>query len=185
MKTEYDLLPGETVLTEADEVSRYITNTKKEGGELIITNKRLIWITHTFFGKTKEILYFPLKEIAIYDDKASVTVKYDFDVVLTIHFKDGIEKFNFDDDKKLAKNIANQINKFATGLNAELYSAHRTLPGADALADTLKGTVDIFKKTFKKAPERIAVKCSSCGASLVGYKGQTIQCSYCGNMQNI
>ena len=191
MKTDYDLLPGETVLAQAERVSRYITERKTTGGgTFILTDKRIIWIVKGTFGKIKEQISFPLNDIGIYDNKANVQIKESFGepAVMTINFKSSLEKFRFwDSDKKTSKIIANHINRIVTGVDIELFSSRRSIPGSDILADTLKGTFDTFKENFvgKKKVVQITIKCPACGASFVGYKGQVAQCPYCGNMQNV
>lgn len=100
-------------------------------------------------------------------------------------------KKNGDDERyRFLKNAHLDFNRDKIVFDEDLeisVSAKTAIPGTEMIADALGGTVDAFKdalgfkskKSSTESIEKIAKKCSSCGATISGKKGQLVHCSYC------
>jgi hypothetical protein len=105
---------------------------------------------------------------------------------IDVYLLNGQVGFGFNKKKEAVKRIAS-INKLITGNGAEVDTLPSTaIPGAEYIAETLKGTMDTFKSALgikskynNEMPTKVAKKCCSCGASISGIKGQIIRCQYC------
>jgi dissimilatory sulfite reductase (desulfoviridin) alpha/beta subunit len=191
----YNIEPNEVVLVHISQVS--------DGGmsifsnELILTNHNLISVKKNIFGVTKKVQKYPLNMVKIYNDSANVVVdnKSSGTIKLTIYFRNGVEVFGFSfTDANDVKKMANSINHIVTGSTDDLYTQNfNAMPGVALVAETLRGTFDTFKDAFgskeKTQPvtskEKVAQKCSYCGAPISGFKGQLVQCEYCDSKQQL
>ena len=67
-------------------------------------------------------------------------------------------------------------------------SVKKAIPGTEAIADALGGTIAAFKGALgiaNKEPTEIVAKCNSCGASILGIKGKAVRCQYCDSAQQL
>ena len=184
---KYNLQPNESMIMNQDRILH--------GGlmanftdELILTNLHLVLVRKGAFGNTKGIQTFPLNQIKVFNRQAQVLLGKTRGGYpqLDVYFLNGQDSFGFESKKEAVKWIAN-INKLITGNEGEVdTSPNMAIPGAEYIAETLKGTMDTFKgalgiksKNNNEMSTKAAKKCSSCGASISGTKGQIVRCQYC------
>lgn len=157
--------------------------------ELVLTNRNIYHIKKGLFGGAKQITRFSVNDLKIYDDiaQAKLGKQQNGSVRLELYFKSGEEYYGFQSKNEVIKWV-NAINKLLTGVEMQAVDAgKRSIPGAEAVAETLKGTFDTFKGVFgmktKSEIDKLKVsgKCSSCGAVIVGIKGTSAKCEYCGS----
>ncbi len=194
---KYNLQSNETVLIKNDQVYHNDTN-----GDLILTNLFLVFISTKGMFTTKYITQrYPINQIKVFNGHAQIIAGKNGEI--DIYFVNSQEHFrfwnneNFFSDKKAEKEAArwvNAINQLITGqvVDTSVTSAN-VIPGTEFLAETLKGTYDTFKGTFgiksktqdSKLPEKVACKCTSCGAPISGIKAQVVRCQYCDSEQQL
>ena len=164
--------------------------------ELILTNKNIILLKKGLFGGTKDVLYFPLNQVKVVNGKVQALVgrHRNGEPRLELYMQNGdVEYFTFQaitkaEAVKWAKNIQKILMNREEG---EYDPASFAIPGTEMIVESIKGTMDTIKGVFnRKTPEEMnslkcAVFCPNCGASVVGIKGTTAQCPYCGTIQNI
>ena len=180
LKLEYD----EGVILKKDKVLHGGTMASYKD-TLILTNKRIIYIKKGIFGGNKEIKYYPLSDVKIYNERAQVIIgktennRYTLD----IFFNNGNESFGFELKKDIVIWIK-KINELTTGkiLENEEIDGASFIPNVEEIAKSVKNTIDICKDTFGlNNKKEYSCFCKSCGASNKGIKGETIKCRYCGN----
>lgn len=189
--SKLNLSPGESIILNDTGVKHMISK-GYNSGELVLTNKNLIFVIKGFFGGIKEIIEFPLDKIKLSEDEPQISMEKDGDgsYQLEIFFVDKYERFKFDTaGRKEVLKWLNTICKLLTGHESSTtFNTFSAIPGADQLAQTVKGTIDIFKNTLgisspekaeKPREERVAKKCIGCSAPLAGIKGQMVHCKYC------
>lgn len=186
-KAEYKLLPNEALIMKHERVLH--------GGamanfsdELLLTNLNLVLISKGAFGNVKNIQAFPIKQVKVFNNQAQIISSKTSGGYpqIEVYFLNGQEKFGFE-SKKDAANWINKINQLVTGEDVEIDNSTKTaIPGTEMIADAIGGTVDAFKgalgfksKKAMESDEKVAKKCSFCGASISGKKGQIARCSYC------
>ncbi len=184
----YELMSDEIILLQ----SQNAASEKSLGGsEIILTDKRIIFISKGFFGKVKGVEYYPLDQISIFAGEPRIECIHETGIYqLRIGFKSAIKTFNIDDGSKKTINLwANTVYKALTGKDSPNLSAapESFLSGVGVVADTLKGTIDTFKKSFgnkiQQVIEQVSCNCPSCGHRIAGFKGQKVKCPYCGTEQ--
>jgi hypothetical protein len=156
--------------------------------ELILTNLNIVLVRKGIFGNAKGIQIFPLNQVKVFNGQAQVLLgkTRGGSPQIDVYLLNGQESFGFNNKKEAVKWITN-INKLITGNGAEVDTLpSMAIPGAEYIAETLKGTMDTFKgalgiksKNNNEMPTKVAKKCSSCGAPISGTKGQIIRCQYC------
>lgn len=164
--------------------------------ELILTNKNIIVIVKGFWGKTKKVVYLPLNQIKVVNNavQALVGKRSDGTARLEIYLKNGdTAYFSFNtltriEETKWANAIIRLLsNEEDDGYNPSTYA----IPGTEAVAETIKGTIDTFRTVFNRKTvseikeSRRSVFCQNCGASYEGVRGRTGKCPYCGTIQDI
>ena len=187
-KTEYKLLPNEAIILKQDRIIN--------GGsmanftdELILTNLNLVLIKKGIFGGVKNIQSFPVSQIKVFNNQAQIILSKTRGGYpqIEVYFINGHEKFGFE-SKKEVMNWINKINQLVTGEDVEMNDPTKMeIPGVDMIAEVLGGTVIAFKDAFgikskklsAESTEKVARKCSFCGASISGKKGQIARCPYC------
>jgi len=187
-KTEYKLSPNEAIIIKQERIIHggAIANFTDE---LILTNQNLVLISKGTFGRVKNIQAFPVRQIKVYNNQAQVILSKTRGGYpqIEVYLINGQENFGFE-SKKDAMNWINKINQLVTGEDLEINVPVKTaIPGTEMIADALGGTVDAFKgalgfkpkKSSIEAIEKVARKCSFCGAPVSGKKGQIVRCSYC------
>ena len=158
--------------------------------ELILTNQALLLVKKNLFGKSKDILRFPLNDIRIVNGKVQAVMgKKDIATpTLDVYFKSGCESFLFAWKKDVQQWI-NYINAAVAGepipQKGELDDLFEDVEKMAAFMESFSGSVSESINKVKdvlgiKSQEKVAMKCLSCGASLVGVRGETIECPYCG-----
>ena len=107
---------------------------------------------------------------------------------LRVGFRTAIKDYSLGDNNKKTVNLwVNTIYKAITGQESpDVNDApDGLLSGVNTIAGAIKGTVDVFKKSFgsvvQQAIEQVSYNCPSCGHKVAGFKGQKIRCPYCGN----
>jgi hypothetical protein len=193
----YNLQPNEAFILSSEHVY-----SGKSSGELILTNLNLIFLIEKrgMFKTTYIPQIYPVNQIKVFNGKAQVVAGKNGNI--DIFFINGQESFRFGDDgalfggkkgeKEAAKWVA-AVNQLITGQATEIdLSGNTALSGTEFIAGSIKGTLDTFKgalgiktKDDNKLPEKIATKCSACGASVSGLQGQIINCQYCGTEQQL
>lgn len=179
----YNLQPNESIIMKQDPIIH--------GGlmanftdELILTNLQIVLVSKGMFGNLKGIQTFPLNQIKVFNGQAQVLLGKTRGGYpqIDVYLLNGQESFGFKNKREAVKWIAN-INKLITGNEVKVdASPSMAIPGAEYVAETLKGTVDTFKGALgikSKMPTKVAKKCSSCGAPISGTKGQIVRCQYC------
>ena len=196
--TEFELKPDEYILLRSEQVTRSrlnpLTGSQVDGisravmggsnVEIVLTNRAIACITKTMFGRVKSIERLPLADIKVIDGRPRVTANK---ATLEVSFPNRQETFQFY-NKSDVKNWERSIFNLLTGNVDDLHEPqHKAIPGSTYVAETLKGTFDTFKHTFKSrssgAGENISRFCTSCGASVSGRVEQIVRCQHCGNDQ--
>ncbi len=166
---DYNLDSDEVVIVECEDIQ----SDSRERGNLVLTNKNIIWASKNIFGKIKQITKRNINDIKIYEGRAQAKLE---NGKLLIYFKN--EQFAYYIySRSKGKEIVNNINKILLDVNLNVDS-RKALPGTEAIAGTIKSTLNVFKESLGKN-KMISKKCESCGASLSGKKGETDKCPYC------
>ena len=191
---KYTLDSDEGIILKKDDVA--YNETSSYAHELILTNKNIIVVVKGFLGRTKNVVYLPLNQIKVVNNKVQVLVgkHKDGTARLEIYLANGdTAYFSFDTLTRIeVTKWANAIikllsNEEENGYNPSAYA----ISGTEVIAETIKGTVDTFKSVFGKKTVsevnelRRTVFCQNCGASYEGIRGRTGKCPYCGTVQNI
>lgn len=153
---------------------------------IALTNKNIIFVSTGLFGKAKDNKKYPISDVKQYEGKAAIayTEKMLDDSVIDISLINNRIKITvFHEDKKVARDFVNQLNKLVTGSDDKL--TQKTIPGIEGLAESVKGSIDVVKKTFGIKPKQVVAKCSGCGVSITGDAGSIINCPYCGNANQL
>ena len=192
---EYKLGTDEVVLVEPFYVSLEDKNTGKFiNGELMLTNKYLIWSRDAkrslFHGKqTFPIEKIKIESIKVYDGIPQVKIHTNEYDNLLIYLKNKTMSFEFYELEAVQKFI-NAVNKLITG-NEVIFESGNSIKGSEQLAGKLAGTVNAFKNAFGVKPEQqqvntpISKNCKGCGALITGIKGKSIKCPYCDSVQEM
>ena len=178
------LNPDESVVKKTGEIG-YGTGLSKKN-ELILTNQRIILIRKNVFGKTKDVVSFPLSEIVISNQQAQV-MPGKKDIVtptLDVYFRSGMESFIFTWEDEV-KEWADCINTMLTGQPAR-FKTGDWMEEIEEFAESFAGAAEKVRKAFGiKSTEQVSCSCPSCGASLTGMKGETVRCGYCGSYHTL
>lgn len=163
-----------------------------KGGELFLTNRRIIWVKKTVFGnKIKDQKEIPLSSIKIYNGSPQVSITGDRQFPkVQIQHTSGIDSLDFD-SRKEATLWLNEIHKTITGEEAGEEAdklGSFSIPGMDLLGKGIKDSVGAFASGLGimdkvKKEARISTNCNKCGAPLSGTKGEKATCEYCGTVQ--
>ena len=181
MDEEVTLNPGETVVKSSPQIG-YGGSLSRDNSELILTNQCVILKRRNLFGKVAEIKRFPLSDITVSNNQAQVRLGKK-DIVtptLDIYFKTGRESFRFVWEDEV-KEWANEINRLVTG-QQDIYQIKDWTEDMEHIASAIDGSIRKVKRAFGiKETEVVSCQCPTCGASISGTIGETIQCPYCGN----
>ena len=179
----YELDSDEVVLVECENVMPKDNSFFSSSGNLVLTNKNILFATLTFFGKVKSVDKHPISEVKVFDDtvQAKLDMKFGENPILNIFYKNGQNSYMIPDKSK-AKIIVKQLNKIITGNDIEIES--ELAAGAAMLGEALKGTASAFMSAFgarEKEQEETVMSCPGCGASITGVKGSVVKCEFCGS----
>ena len=179
------LQPNESIILQADNVSS--DNSPKGMNELTLTNRRIVHVKRSGFGKVKELRDIPLSQIKIVNGEVQtffIKGGWDKNDKLQIIMKDGVEIFTFAPHSK--KDIYEWINNISivlTGRQAASIANQKvsSIPYMDDIADSLSAGFGSIKSAFVKEtqPTVITRRCIGCHAPINGAKGQTVKCAYC------
>lgn len=150
--------------------------------ELILTNRNLILIRKNLLGKREETLYFPISEIRMADGHPQVRKgKADHMThTLDVYMNDKMESFRFEWESDIDEWIA-QIDSVVTGEPVKRKTEADMIAEAMAIVETIEEPIEKMKGILGiKSDKEVSCRCPSCGASLIGLKGETQKCPYCG-----
>lgn len=188
---------NETVLIRNDQVYH-----NGEGGELVLTKSNLYFTYSkgTFITKYLTQKY-PINQIKLFNGQAHIILEKEGK--FEIFFADGSKSFRFwtNDSLFKEKKLKNEIMKWTHTINQLLTGQS---DGIDLLAKTDSTDSELFTEALKdtfssikevigsksktqdvKKVERVAEKCTSCGAVISGIKGNVYKCQYCETDQKL
>ena len=172
---------------------------------LILTNTNIIHVKKGFLGKIKSLKKFPIQNIDINnnDEIQMFLTKSTTFYQLEIYFNGIYKEFKF-----LTKYDAQMFfTKISRLLGATPENQNfNAIPGTEFLAETVKDTINVFKRAFSGEPNKpqkinaqkvtnsnkannvkntITKKCKLCGATISGYEGSIETCKYCNTNQQL
>lgn len=190
----YNLQPNESIIIKSENVLHADGSRSNHSDELILTNLSIVLITKGAFGNIKGILKYPINQVKIHNGRAQAILNNHNNLPrLDIYFINGFESFEFTNKKEVLL-WTDKVNRLLTGEPAYTDPKDRlAIPGTELIATTLKDTFDTVKGVFGKSSEntistqaiKVTKKCMSCGAPIIGNKGQTVTCRYCDSVQNL
>jgi len=150
----FNLEPNESVIVKEKSVAYKDSGTLTD--ELVLTNLSTIVIRKGFFGKVKEVLYFPHNQIINNDGKPNVEVsKINSCHVLVIGFQHGNEVFSLQSDRKRAQKFASSLTEVLTGVKTKKSILSKV---RDFASDPLSGTIEGLEKATEKISTAIDEK---------------------------
>lgn len=184
---DYQLRSDEQVVYRCSSVlhSRWMEGSTHE---LVLTSQNLIVVNRGIFGASKGDTVFSLEDIEIFDGQVQAVLTRKSNLShLDIYFRDQPRQFIFY-DRREAKFLAEKIIQVITGAPASKNTLDTSATAK--VADTVKDTVDTFKKAFglgaatpvavaAPRPQTVAGDCDACGAPISGKQGRAAICSYC------
>lgn len=163
----------------------------QDEGELVITNKRLIWIYYTgmFTSRRKDCEVFQYTDIKKVNGEPNIRIDENSEPMrLYFNFRTGDPEFYQKDDGTdeievfEAANAVRTVFGIAPVKKTEKHK--KALPGSKAIATMIRDTKNVFKDVFnegeEKEPETKNISCPGCGNKMVVVKGVTKFCEYCG-----
>lgn len=179
---DYGLGADEVILVECENVISDGKKIFKTPGNLVLTNKHILFATLNMFGKVKDVERHPLSDIKVYDGtvQAKLDAKFGENPALNIFYKNGQAGYTMIDKSK-AIEFVKQLNKTVTGNDIEIETGISA--GAAMLGEALRSTTAAFKNAFgikEPEPEKTIVSCTGCGATITGVKGSLVKCEFCG-----
>lgn len=184
-KDNYNLDIDEFIISEdnmAQDTNKKILNLVS----IILTNKKLIKISKSLFGKVKEYNEYELANIKVINDEPAVYIKREMgNSYLRILFNDD------DLELRMMSSVVGQawVDNILAIVDGDVQGIEYNVAGAavaDQVTDLMSGVGDIFG-AFKgkgysdeKRPTKITIKCDGCGAKVTGSSGKVIRCEYCG-----
>ena len=177
--SKYQLDSDEVTLVECEDVSRINEKGKRAKGDLVLTNKRMIWITKSFLGRSKNIQQRPLETIKQYRNQVQVRAEEKFGEATSVRvFFDTADITYEIDEKQKARKLIQGINEVLTG------SPYGNIVNSsiENLANSIAGTANTVLSAFSKykKPQYVACTCEHCGANISGNKDTLVKCPYCG-----
>lgn len=177
---DYKLESDEVLLLELN--CSVNTSTNKATGTLAaLTNRNIILVFKGIFGGIKEIKKYSLGDVNMFQDRAAITLNEKLldNSTIDINLKrDRLHISYTSEEKKSGKEFVQQLSKMITG--DENRFNQTSFKGMTAIADSLKGTIGVFKKSVSRySNKKIVIDCRGCGASLTTVKGKIVYCPYC------
>lgn len=209
----YKLQQGETLYASLESIRMDTEDALfPETGDLVLTDRRLVWVEKGIFGKVKSERGFSLSDITVSHGRARVDLKrdpggsYALDVFLPGR------KLSFstsEKDLRSAVSFANELNHVVTGTLADIYRMKKTgliQDGVNMFKESLGLDPDLIEELSVyepvpvpgpgaparsedgrqgggTAPRKASGKCGFCGAPLKAAVGKTVRCPYCGGEQ--
>lgn len=179
---DYGLGADEVILVECENAIHDEKKIFKSPGNLVLTNKQILFATLNIFGKVKDVDRHPLSDIKVFDGmvQAKLDAKFGENPVLNIFYKNGQASYTLIDKSK-AIEFVKKLNKTVTGDDIEVETGLSA--GAAMLGEALRSTTAAFKNAFgikEPEPETIVMSCTGCGAKITGVKGSLVKCEFCG-----
>lgn len=176
----YDLDFDEVVIAEINNIKWEEGPSFKKKGNLVLTNKNIIWCHKGFFGGLKEPVKTEVEKVKLYENRVQAKVdkiENSGAFQLKIYYTDCDVTYRIN-GKKRAKEFVRELNKLITGEDPTMQDifTSQILPNAEVVAESLKETLNVFVNAFGT---QVSGTCSSCGASITGVKGQMVSCPYC------
>lgn len=176
----YDLEFDEVVIVEIEKVKWEEGPSFKKKGTIVLTNKNIIWCRKGFFGGIKELNKTGVNEVKLYENRVQAKTEKMANanvIQLKIYYLDHDVTYRTTEKKK-AKDFVRELNKVVTGEDPTVQDifTSQILPNAEVVAESLKETFNVFVNAFGT---QVTGNCTSCGASISGIKGQTVNCPYC------
>lgn len=176
----YDLEFDEVVIVEIENVKWEEGPSFQKKGSIVLTNKHIIWCRKGFFGGIKELEKTSVNEVKLYENRVQAKAEKVVNtnaIQLKIYYVDHDVTYRTTEKKK-AKDFVKELNKVVTGEDPTVQDifTSQILPNAEVVAESLKETFNVFVNAFGT---QVTGSCSSCGASISGIKGQTVNCPYC------
>ena len=196
---EYNLEPGEYVLTQASPVRFGNTSSNEKLKEVVLSNRNLILVYSVKTGLFQSKSYVkrcPLS--ALLDAQGAPQVmatKFRNDYFLQAIFgTENITLYFPEAPKRLAQRWADNLANAATNNISEIRESSDLADEVGAVVDEAKeifGSIFGVKGRSRQAKQRtmgnpqITTKCRGCHAPLAGRKGETATCAYCDTKQTL
>ena len=168
---------------------------KVRTNELILTNKAILYVKKLPFGKIKEVERHPLSDVRVVNGEVQARLgkPSNVSVSLDVYFTYGQESWEMIWEKDVKSWIA-EITGVITGVHVEKKDDEFAWVG-DVMAnmgavteglDSLAGGLNNVRRAMgMKSTEEASCKCSACGASINGTRGESVQCPYCGTYNTL
>lgn len=180
------------IVLDSDEYVLAELNNAQDGSSRItklyhvtLTNKRIIAGKIGALGKEKLAYEKNISDVKVFDGIAQVKVSSVYGTQTRIDIYLSNEQLSFSlsgAGNADAIKFANELNRFVTGTDAEIYSEFGNDTGFKAFKKSFFGTNSVEAK--KQKIEKVAIRCPSCAASFEGIKGKVSKCPYCGSVYN-
>jgi hypothetical protein len=164
-------------------------------GQLFLTNLHVIYVSKSFFGKTKGVDKYPIRDIKVVKDQPQVFLTKSPSagtLRLAIHFRDREEAFEFESfAKRQIEKWISRLRLVIGGDQDQSFENTGAIGGSEILGGMIRETVDMVRESLgmeKQAemePERVTGSCKSCMAPLSGFKDKMVRCPYCNTEQRL
>lgn len=189
MEKELRLNPDEVVVLRSAGVG-YGKSGFGRSHELVLTDQAIILIRKGAFGRTKDVLRFPLKDIRVVGGQVQAMMgKKDFMTPsLDVYFQAGMESFQFAWENDV-KDWINNIRALVTGIplpqrgevDEVMENLTKVVTFMDGVDQKVSGSIDkVMASLGIKSHEPATAECPACGASLSGIRREVVKCPYCG-----
>lgn len=175
------LNPGEAVVKKSEKIG-YGSRLSGGSNDLVLTNESLILVRKNLFGKVKDVIRFPVREIRVVNGQVQALLGKADNVTptLDVYFASGQESFHFTWETDVEEWIDSR-NELVMGQKPVRKNRDDWVTETLAFAESVAGTITRVKSALGiKETEQVSCSCPACGASLTGIRGDTTQCPYCG-----
>lgn len=195
--TDLNLEPGEYAVASLTAVS---INGSASTTDLVLTNKNLLIMSKTVFGRTKGVKKHRIDQIPVINGQAQLRIeKFDTYKQFTIQLKTGEQLQVISAQNEDYAGFGSQINQLLTGTPAIPAEINRTVAGH--MAETLqnafaaldprtyfggkKSSEPSGQQQMAQTPQSTSRQCIGCHVPLSGYTGQVVTCEYCDTEQRL
>lgn len=196
---EYNLVPGELVVLQADSVYLGAGKDREKLDEIVLTNMNLILVatvSEGLFSRRKYLKRCPLDSVVCHGDvPQAVSTRANGVPVLRVAFADESLAISFEEgSKRLADRWAESIRRAVAGNIDAIDTSELPSGTAGELVDMVDGAMSVVgavgsmlaspKKKSKVADKermasKVSGKCPGCHAPATGRHGQSVICPYC------
>ena len=195
---DLNLEPGEYAMASLVDVS---INRGGYTTDLVLTNKNLLVVSKTVFGRTKGIKKYRLDQIPVVNGQAQLRLeKLEGYRQFTILLKTGEQLQVSSAQNEDYVGFGSQINLLLTGTPTMPTETDRTVLGQ--FAETVQSTFAAFdprtyfggkknsatanqQQQMSNTPQSVLRQCAGCHAPISGYSGQVVVCGYCDTEQRL